>query len=178
MEIFFGAMLAIGVLYFALMIVGISELLDIDGALGLLNLDALFGINDSTGFGCMVISAFMVGFGGVGLVGLSAGWSLPAILGIALVLGVGLGRGVLAIFRTVYAAQSQPIKASLDDLIGQTVRVTLDAQPGQTAEAIIETGEVARFPIREINRAALKRGDLVEVVDVQGRYLRVKKKHG
>ncbi len=172
MELVFAALMVAGLAYLLLMIIGLGDIVDIDVD----GVGAVFG-GDATGFGCGVIAAFLAAFGATGLTGFTLGLSLPLIVVLALVVGYGLGRVVLMVLKYVYAQQSGEVEP-LERLIGTSARVTLDAATGSTGEVFVESDEVARYPVREINNADLKRGDIVEIVDVQGRFLSVKKKRG
>ncbi|MEZ4671616.1 MAG: hypothetical protein R3E39_27245 [Anaerolineae bacterium] len=55
-------------------------------------------------------------------------------------------------------------------------KVTIDVPEGKTGEVIIEGKFVQRYPVKETSGAALRRGDQVEVVDINGGILYVKKK--
>lgn len=185
MELIFGAMLVGGLLYLLLMIVGgIGETLDVDieGAVKGTGIDAVLGLDspdssEISGLGCSVIAAFMAGFGAVGLVGSLSGWPVLIMLGVALVFGLLMGRAVSAALRFVYAQQSTSVYSN-DEMIGLSARVTINSAPGKTGEAIIESGQVLKYPVKEVSGAELKRGDTVQVVDVQGQVLLVKKKRG
>lgn len=172
MELIFAALMIAGLAYLLLMIIGLGDIVDIDVD----GIGDVFG-GDATGFGCGVIAAFLAAFGATGLTGMALGLSIPLIIVLALIVGYALGRIVLLVLKYVYAQQSGEVEP-LERLIGTSARVTLDAETGSTGEILVESDEVARYPVREINNAELKRGDIVEIVDVQGRYLRVKKKRG
>jgi membrane-bound ClpP family serine protease len=150
--------------------------LDADSAMEAVGLDAVFGLDSASGFGCAILAAFMAGFGSLGLAGTMSGWSLPVILLAAVAAGYIFGRLTLMAFKFLKAQQSAPHKETMDDLIGKSARVTLEAETGKTGEVMIEEGEVGRYHVKEIGGMELLRGDVVEIVDVQGRYLHVKKK--
>jgi membrane protein implicated in regulation of membrane protease activity len=185
MAFVFGALMLLGVLYLLLMIfsgLGHAIDMDVDGALDKSGLSAVFGLDktaadEASGLGCSVIAAFLAGFGAVGLTGTLLDWPLPLILIAALVVGVLLGRGVARALRFVYAQQSTAVYAN-EELIGQFARVTINSAAGKTGEALVEGDHILKFPIREVGGAELRRGDTVEIVDVQGRFLLVKKKRG
>ncbi|MEQ8674020.1 MAG: hypothetical protein RLP44_24735 [Aggregatilineales bacterium] len=183
MEIIFGGIMLVGVLYLLLMIFGgIGDAFDfgVDGALESVGLDGVFGlggadVGDASGLGCSVLAAFLAGFGAMGLTGVSAGWSLPIMIALALVVGWGMARVVVVVMRYVLAQQSTEIY-TIESTIGKSARVTIDSPAGKTGEVMIEDAHVMKYPVQEIDGRALKRGDLVEVVDISGRFLRVKKK--
>ncbi len=183
MELIFLGIMLLGVFYLLLMIIsGVGELGDfgVDHALDVTGLDTVFGLDTSeaseaSGLGCSVIAAFLAGFGVVGLVGSLLNWSLLVVIVIAAAFGLLLGRMVMRVLRFVYAQQATDV-SSVHDLIGSSGRVTIHSGPGKTGEVLIESGQILKYPIKEINGAELKRGDTVEVVDVQGSFLHVKKK--
>lgn len=183
MEIIFGIIMLVGLAYLLLMIAGGGgESLDLgmDGVLESSPLGGLFGLEspdagEAGGLGCGVIAAFLAGFGAVGLTGTLAGWNALVILGAALAFGLVLGRLVIGLLRFVIAQQGTRVFSS-DDLIGLSGRVTIDSPAGKTGEVILEGEQVLKYPVKEVNDAPLKRGDIVEVVDIDGRFLRVKKK--
>lgn len=183
MELIFLAIMLLGVLYLLLMIFsGLGHVLDfgLDGLLEGTGIDALFGLDTAdadeiSGVGCSIIAAFLAGFGAVGLTGSLLNWSLPLIIIMALLFGVLVGRLGLRALRFVYAQQSTAVY-SAQNLIGLSARITIDSPAGKTGEALIESGHILKYPVKEVSGVALKRGDTVEVVDVQGRFLHVKKK--
>ena len=83
----------------------------------------------------------------------------------------------MTLLRFVYNQQSTSVYSS-SDLIGMSARVTIDSPAGKTGEAIVEHGEVRKYSIQEINGAALKRGDTVEILEADSHILKVKKKRG
>jgi membrane-bound ClpP family serine protease len=177
MEWVFGLFLAIGVGYLLLMIfssVGDSFDFGIDAVLENTRLDAVFGIEDAQGLGCSAIAAFMAGFGAVGLVAARAGWSVLLSVLVALALGMVLARLTTAILRYVYAGQSTDVR-SAQEWVGKMARVTIDIPAGKTGEAMLDANEVVKHAIREINQEPLRRGDVVEVVEVHGPVLHVRK---
>ncbi|MBI5671067.1 MAG: hypothetical protein HZC41_23985 [Chloroflexi bacterium] len=181
MALVFGLIMLVGIVYLLLMIVGgIGDAFNVDGALESSGLDAIFGldspdVSEVSGLGCSVIAAFLAGFGAVGLTGTLAGWNTVVILGVALAFGYALGRGVTALLGYVKAQQSSRVFSS-QDLVGMPARVTIDSPAGKTGEVLIEGEQILKYPVKEINGAALKRGDIVEVTEIEGRFLHVKKK--
>lgn len=183
MEILFLIIMLVGLLYLLLMIFGGAVTvidIDIDSALESTGLDTVFGLDsagggEASGLGCGVIAAFLAGFGAVGLTGSIGGWNPLAMLVAAVLFGWLLGRAIVALLRFVYAQQSTDVFRS-ETLIGQSARVTIDSPAGKIGEAMVEEGEIRKYPIKEMSGLALQRGDTVEIVDINGRFLRVKKK--
>lgn len=183
MEVLFGAILLMGVAYLMLMIlsgIGHSTDFGVDGLMHDLHLDALFGLDmdgagEATGIGCSVIAAFMAGFGAVGLTATRLGWPVLIVLIVSLGLGYLLAFAVARFMRFVMASQSTE-RFSIQELVGVNARVTINTPSGETGEVMIESGQMLKFAVREINGAELKRGDVVTIVDVDGTQLRVKKK--
>lgn len=163
----FAAMTLIGVLYFMFTIFTGSDVL---GDVHVPGLD--FG----DGFGFTVLAVFFAGFGSIGLLGSLAGWGLGMTLIAALIFGLVLGRAALWLLRWVFKQQSGAIVNRETDLLGVSGRVTIEVPEGKTGEVMIEGQFVQRYPIKEMNGVALKRGDQVEVVDMNGGILYVKKK--
>lgn len=186
MEIIFGMMLVFGVGYLLLMIVGgLGEMSDfgVDGVFDSLGLDAVFGFEvgdaaEASGLGCSVIAAFLAGAGAVGLTAALSGWSFLESLVAALVSGFVLARVTVAVMRFFYRQQSDSIHFSARDLVGQSGRVTIDSAPGTTGEIMLDYGEIAKYPVKETDNQALRRGDVVEIIGVEGRFLRVRKVAG
>jgi membrane protein implicated in regulation of membrane protease activity len=182
MELFFGVILLMGVGYLLLMIFGgIGESLDlgVDGALESTGLDSVFGLDmgdtgEASGLGCSVIAAFLAGFGAVGLTGTLADWNGFVIVLVALLLGYAMARGVAALLQYVVAQQYTDTYSS-SDLIGLTGRVTINSAAGTTGEIMIEDGDRRKYPVKEIDGVALNRGDSVQVIEVDGHMLHVRK---
>ncbi len=181
MELLFLAIMVAGLAYLLLMIFGSAgEVFDFDGVLESLGIDALFGMDvgpegDASGIGCGVIAAFLTGFGAVGLTGSVSDWNPFLMLAGAVVFGWVLGQIMLRVLRFVYAQQSSAVFNN-EDLIGSSARVTINSGAGKTGEAMVELGEIRKYPIKEVNDAALQRGDVVEIININGRFLEVKKK--
>jgi membrane protein implicated in regulation of membrane protease activity len=183
MVVIFSLIMMIGVAYLLLMIFSsIGDAFNVDSALESTGLDTLFGLDspnvgEVSGLGCSAIAAFLAGFGAVGLTGTLAGWNLIVIVAISIGFGYVLGRGVVALLGYVHSQQSTSVFAS-HDLLGMPARVTIDSPAGKTGEVLIEGEQILKYPVKEVNGAALKRGDIVEVIDIDGRFLQVKKKRG
>jgi membrane protein implicated in regulation of membrane protease activity len=179
MEWIYGAFLLLGVGYLLLTIVGgLVEGVDtgVDSVLDAVGLDIVLGLDgaEAAGLGCSVLAAFAAAFGAVGLVSTLSGWSLILSLLVALAVGMVIARLSSAALRYVYAGQHSEV-SSIQQIIGATARVTIDTPSGMTGEIMVEKGEIARYAVKEINGEALRRGDLVEIVSVEGNQLRVRK---
>jgi membrane protein implicated in regulation of membrane protease activity len=197
MALFFGTLMGIGLLYLLLVIAGgLGDVFNLDGTLESMGLGGLFGIDDlsgiadaadaadaadvtsaggeAEGIGCMVLSAFMAMFGAVGLVGTLTGRPLWITLIVGVVMSYAVARSVAELLKYVFRQQDNDA-FSMNDLIGMTARSTIKADAGTTGEVMVELGRVLKFPVREVNGAALARGDQVVVVGVDGRFLEVEK---
>jgi membrane protein implicated in regulation of membrane protease activity len=179
MEWIFGAFLIVGVGYLLLTIIG--GLIDtpdfgVDAAMDAVGLDVLLGLDgmEATGFGCSVLAAFAAGFGAVGLVSTLSGWSLILSLLVALAVGMVIARISSAAFKYVYAGQHTDVR-SIQMIVGSTARVTIETPSGSTGEVMVEQEEILRYPVREIDGTPLQRGDLVQIVSIEGNQLRVRK---
>ncbi|NDJ60865.1 MAG: hypothetical protein GYB67_07050 [Chloroflexi bacterium] len=164
----FAIFTLVGVLYFVISLFSGGDIL------GSMEID-LPGLADASGFGCSIVAAFLAGFGAIGLLGAFSGWSLITTILASVVAGLVFGRAALAVFRFVIGQQSPGITDS-DDLIGTSARVLIDVPAGKTGEAMTEGQFVQKYPVREVNNAPMQRGDSVEVVNVNGGILYVKKK--
>jgi hypothetical protein len=136
------------------------------------------GMGDSE-FGLMLAAAFAAGFGAFGLLGTLSGWSLPVTLLTAAVFGYALGKFAMWLLRAVMRQQTTNSIPTRHALVGLSGRATIDSAAGKIGEAMLEGGaHVTRSAVKEVNGAALKRGDLVQVVSVESGLLYVKKKNG
>lgn len=136
------------------------------------------GIGDGE-FSLMLFAAFAAGFGAFGLLGTLSGWSLPVTLLTSAVFGYLLGKAALWLLRAVMRQQTLDSIPTMQSLVGLSGRITIDSGAGKTGEAMLEGGaHVERSAVREINGAALKRGDIVQVVSAESGLLYVKKKNG
>ena len=162
----FGAITLAGVLYFIYSLFFGGDGVD-GGDIGDASSDGNFTL--------MVAAAFAAGFGAVGLLGTLSGWALLTTLAFGLVFGLVIGRVVLSALRFVMRQQSTSV-AHVDGLIGSSARVTIDTPEGVISEAMVEGEYVQKYAIKEVNGAALHRGDVVEVVNAEGSVLFVKKK--
>lgn len=182
MELIFLVIMVLGLLYLLLTIVtgaGIGPAMEIDQALEGSPIGALMGLDgaggEATGLGCGVIAAFLAGFGAVGLTTHALGLPPVVILIAAIGFGWVLARLVVGLLKLLYAQQYSDVHSD-QTLIGLSGRVTIDVPAGKIGEAMIESGGVRKYAIREISGVALERGDTVEVKEINGRILQVKKK--
>ncbi|MCU0497146.1 MAG: YqiJ family protein [Anaerolineae bacterium] len=176
METFFLLVMVIGVGYLVLSIfTGVADAFDfgVDGLLETLHIDQALGF-DIDGFGCLIVAIFMSIFGAVGFVALQSAWNPLLTLLVALAIGMIITRLSGQFLTYVRARQYSDVK-SIDALIGHTARITVGASGGKTAEAMVEQGEVSKYPVQEINGAELQRGDQVAIVRAQGHILHVQK---
>ncbi len=169
---------------------GLGWLFGIEGAMDALNgaddpgsiIDALDGADDVAtsasadvqGVGCMTIASFMAVFGSIGLAGVLSGRSLWLILLVGAVISYAVARLVTELLKYIYRQQDNTAY-SKQDLVGKTARATINSAEGKTGEVMVELGGLLKFPVREVNRAALSRGDEVLIVGIDGRYLQVQK---
>jgi membrane-bound ClpP family serine protease len=158
----FGAITAVSVIYFLFSVIT--------------NADEIGGLEGDSEFSLTIIAAFAAVFGAMGLLGTLSGWNVLVTLVVALIVGFVAGRGVFAVLRFVMRQQSEDNVEKIDDLIGKSARVTIDSPAGATGEAMVEANYVMKYAVKEINGAALQRGDAVEVVDTAAGILYVKKK--
>jgi membrane protein implicated in regulation of membrane protease activity len=164
----FAAITLAGVLYF------LYSLFFGGNSVDELDLDLGDGSGEGN-FTLLVGAAFASIFGAVGLLGTLSGWNFLLTLVIAIALGLGIGRAVLALLRFVMRQQAAQVNRR-DELIGSSGRVTIETAAGMISEAMIDGSTIDKHAIKEINDAALHRGDVVEVVDVDTSVLYVKKK--
>ncbi|MBK9123791.1 MAG: hypothetical protein IPM16_11820 [Chloroflexi bacterium] len=130
-------------------------------------------------FTLLLIAAFCSGFGAMGLLGTSSGWSVLVTVLVAAVFGYTIGKAAIFVLRWVMRQQTTDSIPVQRELIGMSARVTIESAPGKTGEAMIESGAfVTRSAVKEVNGVALHRGDIVEVVNVESGLLYVKKKNG
>lgn len=170
----FAAMMTAGVV-FLLASVFLGGITDADVDMDVDSVTAADGA-ETRQIGCSVVAAFLAGFGAVGLLGSLADWGLPLSLAAALVFGLLTGRGTMAALDFVMRQQSNDLLRG-DSLVGEHARITVDTPPGRTGEAIIEGHTTLKYPVRAVSdEEALSKGDYVEIIEVQGGRLYVKKK--
>lgn len=139
--------------------------------------ELLDGVTDSE-FGLLLAAAFSAGFGAFGLLGMLSGWSLPVTFIAAGAFGFIAGKSVQWVLRLLLRQQTLDSISNTDALIGLSGRVTIDSPAGKTGEAMMEgTPHITRSAVKEVSGAALKRGDLVQVVSAESGLLYVKKKN-
>ena len=190
----FASVMLVGVIYMLVSLI-FGELTEIGGDLDLdmdmdfdmdmdmdMHLDAvhldLHGDTSAAGeglhIGCAAVAAFLASFGAMGLVGTLSGVSLIGSLVGATVLGLLIGRLVVAAIAYLKKQESTRV-SSEQELIGRVARITINSAAGKVGEAMIEAEQLLKFPVKEINDAALHRGDKVNVVDINGGTLLVEK---
>lgn len=130
-------------------------------------------------FTLLLGSAFLSGFGAFGLLGVLSQWSLPVTLLSAVGFGYVLGRGGSFLLKAVLRQQTEDSIEVIDRLVGMSARVTIDTPEGKIGEAMVEGGQhITRSAIKEVDGHALKRGDIVQVINAESGLLYVKKKNG
>lgn len=176
----FAAIMTIGVTYLVIstMLGGVVDL-EIDADLDF-DLDGLDGADanatEARGLGCTTISAFLAGFGSIGLLGSLSGWSLLVSIIAGVLSGVIIGRAVMMVLRYVIRQQSSDLLTT-DSLIGSFVRITVDIPAGHIGEGLVESDSLIKYPVKAVSdEVELKKGDYVEVMDIQQGRLYVKKK--
>ncbi|MBL8130649.1 MAG: hypothetical protein JNL42_02220 [Anaerolineae bacterium] len=167
LTLFFGVITLVGVGYFLLSMLsgGDFDLLDS------INLDFIDG---ESGFGCMVVAAFLAAFGGIGLLGSLSGWNAAVTLLAGGLTGALVGRLTMRLFRFMKSQQSEPIRPR--DWVGLTGRVTINTPAGKTGEAIFEEETIAKRSVRALDGGALQQGEQVVVVEIQGGIFYVRRK--
>lgn len=163
----FGAITLVGVLYFAYNII-FGGLIDGD-------VDLSIDPDADANFGTTIVAAFLAAFGAFGLLGTLSSWDMLLTLVVAVLAGALIGRAALVVLRYVVRQQSTVITGN-DALIGSSARVTIDSKAGTTAQVMVEDGYVNTYAAREVDNLALKRGDHVEIINVENGTLYVKKK--
>jgi membrane-bound ClpP family serine protease len=129
-------------------------------------------------FNLLLGAIFLAGFGAFGLLAVLSQWSLAATLLSAVSFGYVVGRGGLWLLRAVLRQQTQDSIEVIDALVGMSARVTIDTPEGKIGEAMIENGRhITRSAIKEVDGHALKRGDIVQVINAESGLLYVKKKN-
>lgn len=179
----FASIMAVGVIYllFSILAGGLADVdADVDVHIHHGTFDFLhIGHGDSgeaRGLGCSVLSAFLAGFGSMGLLGSLSGWNVLFSILAGLVFGLIFGRSTVAVLRFVLRQQSSDLMTT-DSLIGTYARITVDTPPGRTGEALVEGESLIKYPVRATSDdIALKKGDYVEIVRVEKGRLYVKKK--
>ena len=173
----FAAIMTIGVTYLVISTV-MGGVVDIDMDADV-DVDGLDGADaEARGLGCTTISAFLAGFGSIGLLGALSGWSLIVSIVVGVIAGVVIGRVVMMVLRYVIRQQSSDLLTT-DSLIGSFARITVDIPAGHVGEALVESDSLIKYPVKAVSdEVALKKGDYVEVMDVQNGRLFVKKKRG
>ena len=155
---------------------GLDLDLDLDGAL-----DGVVGdgeVSEGRNLGCMVIAAFLTGFGAVGLAGSWAGWSVLFSILAGLIFGLIFGRTTAAVISFVMRQESSDLLTS-DRLVGGFARVTVNIPAGRVGEALVEGESYIKYPARAVSdEVELRKGDYVEIIEVRGGCLYVKKKRG
>jgi membrane-bound ClpP family serine protease len=152
--------------------------IDVDGAL-----DGLVGdivgdadVAEGRNLGCMVIAAFLTGFGAMGLLGSLAEWSVLVSVLAGLAFGLIFGRSTAAVLRFVVRQESTDLLTT-DKLVGAFARITINTPAGRIGEAIVEGESLIKYPVKAVSDdVELKKGDYVEIVEVRQGRLYVKKK--
>lgn len=183
----FAAIMTLGVTYllFSIVVGGLFDFdLDVDADIDIdIDLDVDGGLDgigadgsEARGLGCSTISAFLAGFGSVGLLGSLSGFPLIVSIIAGLIFGIIVGRLVMAALRFVMRQQSNDLLTTRS-LIGSEARITVNIPAGKIGEALVESDSLIKYATKAVNDdVELKKGDYVEVVDIQQGRIYVKKK--
>ncbi|GAB4512705.1 MAG: hypothetical protein OHK0046_12640 [Anaerolineae bacterium] len=168
----YGAVLTVSLVYLLFSIFA-GDIAEISGDVDLdLNADGA----EARGLGCSVIAAFFAGLGSIGVLGSLSGWETFFTLLTGLAFGLIFGRSTLGVLRFVMRQQSNDLMTT-ESLIGAQARITVDTPAGKVGEALVEADSLIKYPVQATSDdIALKKGDYVEVVNVQNGRLFVKKK--
>lgn len=164
----FGALTLAGVTYFLISLLFGDLHLDIADV----HLDFDFGGEDGQ-FTMMLIASALAGFGAVGLLGWFSRWDTLTTVIVAGVFGLVFGRAVVSLLRFVVRQQSESITS--EDLVGMNARITIEVPAGKTGEAMVEGKFVGKYAIREIDGQALRKGEIVHIVESRDGLLYVRK---
>lgn len=176
--LFFALMMTAGVVYLLASLVlggldfgdfGFDVDVDVDA-----DIDLDVGDGDVKGIGCNVIAAFLSGAGFMGLFGSVSGWHPIMTILVSLLVGLLLSRVVIWIMRFVWSRQSSDVLTK-SNLIGLRARVTVNTPAGKVGEVLVEEYERIKYPMKHVLDEALQKGDMVEIVDVVGGRLHVRK---
>jgi hypothetical protein len=182
----FGAIALIGVVFLLLTFIfgelseGLGGIFEgLDGAFEGLGLDFFpesVEIGDgSGGVGCGIVAAFMAGFGLIGLAVTMMGGGAGASLLAAVVSGV-LAGGLYFGLMSFLIGQQSSSTIEVADFTGRMARVSTNVPRGDIGDGFLELrGQRNRYPLREVQGKALKRGDLVIVERFEGGILFVRK---
>ena len=170
----FGSMMMVGMMYLVISLM-FGELFEFDGLFDGLELELEFLENDSgTGLGCGAIAAFLASFGAAALASSLSGANLFVNMITGLAFGVIMARLVAFVFGYLKRQESTRV-TSEESLIGKIARATISVAPGMVGEAMVDAEQKLKYPVREIEGEALQRGDRLEIVEVSGSVLDVRK---
>lgn len=179
----FGSIMTVGVLYMLVSLI-LGELdfdadvdFDADADLDLdLDTDADFSADSSEGVkvGCSAIAAFFAAFGAVGLAATLGGQPIWLVTIVAAVFGLVIGR-LVAQGMAFLKRQNYTTVQGTEALIGREAHATIHIHPGKIGEGMVHADEHLKYAIRETTGQELFRGDMVQVIGMEGNVLLVKK---
>ncbi len=182
-EVLFSAMLALGTVYIlaTLLLGGVGDVdaeIDADFDFGT---DADVDVSgdggdtdEALGISINVLAAFSVGVGAMGLVASLNDWSVLLTVLSSLLFGLLLGRFFQVSMGWLLRQQGGDVQSAVS-LIGLKARVTVDTPAGSLGEALIEEPERMKYTIQHLQDAPLNKGDTVQVVEVEGSRLKVRR---
>lgn len=182
-DVLFSAMLALGTVYIlaTLLLGGVADAGDIDADLDFgtdadvdFDVDSGDAESDAVGISLNVLAAFAVGVGAMGLVASLNDWSVLLTLLASVMFGLLLGRFFQVSMGWLLRQQGGDVRSSVS-LVGLRARVTVDTPAGSLGEALIEEPERMKYTIQHLQDAPLNKGDTVQVVEVEGSRLKVRR---
>jgi membrane protein implicated in regulation of membrane protease activity len=130
---------------------------------------------EQKGIGCTSIAAFLTGFGAAGLVASLNHLGTVASILAALVFGLVAG-GLYVVLMGFISRQQANTTIGITDFVGLKGRMTVGMSAGKVGQvALTVRGEMKTFPAVETTGEALNKGDAVEIVNLEGGRLYVKK---
>jgi membrane protein implicated in regulation of membrane protease activity len=189
-DVLFSALLAVGTVYILaiLLLGGIGDAVGEVGSVDA-DIDADFDIDgdadvdtdaasdaesEAVGISLNVLAAFSVGVGAMGLVASLNDWSVLLTVLASLLFGLLLGRFFQVTMTWVLRQQGGDVRSSVS-LVGLRARVTVDTPAGSLGEALIEEPERMKYTIEHLKDEPLEKGETVQVVEVEGSRLKVRR---
>jgi membrane protein implicated in regulation of membrane protease activity len=137
--------------------------------------DSWFSGSESGPGSVSVLAAFLAGFGGFGLLATLGGKSVLASIGLGLISGLILAVVLGSLLKFLHKQQATSV-VSDKDFLGLSVQVIANVKPGEIGQGIVDVkNQRLTRGIREIKDKAMSRNDRIEVIEVRGGVLFVKK---
>lgn len=122
-----------------------------------------------------VVSAFGTTFGGVAAIVDTLDLSLPAVVGIGIVVAALVAGGMYFVLARFFGRSQISSDVGMDKLVGREAEVTVPIGPSATGQILVITAERGRTLLPAVSSQEIKTDEAVVIESIVGNSVRVRK---